>query len=212
MRSRDPLRCVQATVAAGTARFRLWTDPASGEDEGSLDFGRRSAAYRSTRPAGPALVTVSTPRATYVREAGDRGWMRVHSARRRQGSWDPFGILDVVAALDALEPCEPEPTQRGALQHHAGLLGPEALARLAGEDAGVARRVLPATGGGPLQLAVWLDSRRRLRRLRYRAGAGPGALLHLDLFDFARPLAVAPPSHAQPVDLDRVRAALREVG
>ena len=38
MRTRAPLRCVQATAAAATARFRLWTDPAESDYEGSLDF------------------------------------------------------------------------------------------------------------------------------------------------------------------------------
>jgi hypothetical protein len=133
--------------------------------------------------------------------------MRVHSALRRGGTWEPFGVLDVVAALDELQPLEPEPAQRGALQQHAGRLGPDALARLADAGAGVTRRVRPDASEEAVEVAVWVDSRLRLHRIRYRAIA---ALLHVDLHDFARAPAVAPPARSQPVDLDRVRDALRE--
>ena len=100
MRTRVPLRCVQATAAAATARFRLWTEPAESDYEGSLDFRARAAAFHGTRRAsGRVLQTVSLPDATFLREPGRRGWMRLHSSRWRQGSWEPFGVLDVVAAL-----------------------------------------------------------------------------------------------------------------
>src|SRR5215203_1407932 len=123
MRSRDPIHCVQATVAGATARFRLWTEPAESDYEGSLDFAARAAAFRGTRRAsGRVLQTVSLPDATFLREPDRPGWIRLHSARWRQGSWDPFGVLDVVAALDELVPTEPEPAMRGVLQHHAGRL------------------------------------------------------------------------------------------
>src|SRR5687768_2421632 len=115
MRARDPLRCIQATVAAGTARFRFWTDPPGGEEEGVLDFRGRAAAFCATRPGGRALHTRSLPGATYLGLPGG-GWVRVHSAHDRHGRWEPFGVLDVLAALDALEPREPPPAQRGALQ------------------------------------------------------------------------------------------------
>jgi hypothetical protein len=99
MRSRSPLRCVQATAAAATARFRLWTEPADSDYEGSLDFKTRAAAFHGTRRVtGRVLQTISLPDATFLREPGQRGWMRLHSSRWRQGSWDPFGVLDVVAA------------------------------------------------------------------------------------------------------------------
>jgi hypothetical protein len=212
MRARDPLRCVQATVAAGTACFRLWTDPAGGEDEGVLDFGARAAAFRAGRPGGPVLHTRSTPGATYLRGPGAGGWMRVHSAHDRHGTWEPFGVLDVLAALDALEPREPPPAQRGALQLHVGRLSAERAAGLAAKPATVARRLRPLVpAGGAAEVQAWLDSRLRLHRLRYRVGtAAAPVLVHVDLSDFARPRPVVPPSHAQPVNLDRVRHLLRE--
>src|SRR5215212_7540392 len=142
MRSRDPIQCVQATVAGATARFRLWTEPAESDYEGSLDFAARAAAFRGTRRAsGRVLQTVSLPDATFLREPDRPGWIRLHSARWRQGSWDPFGVLDVVAAVPALAPTEPAPEVRGGLQHHSGTLGAEAVARLADEA--------PARGTAP---------------------------------------------------------------
>src|SRR5919198_4361781 len=131
MRARVPLRCVQATAAAATARFRLRTEPAESDYEGALDFKARAAEFRGTRRAtGKVLQTISLPDATFLREPGQPGWMRLHSSRWRQGSWDPFGVLDVVAALPELVPLEPEPTQRGALQRHVGTLDADALQRL----------------------------------------------------------------------------------
>ena len=110
MRPRDPIEAVEATVAGATARFRLWTEPAETDYEGSLDFGARAASFRGTRRAsGRVLQTVSLPEATFLREPGRPGWIRLHSARWRQGSWEPFGVLDVVAALPALTPTEPAP-------------------------------------------------------------------------------------------------------
>src|SRR5215208_8231862 len=144
MRTRAPLPCVQATAAAATARFRLWTEPPDSDYEGSLDFKTRAAAFRGTRRAsGRVLQTVSLPDATFLREPGQPGWMRLHSSRWRQGSWDPFGVLDVVAALPELVPLEPEPAQRGALQLHVGRLDAAALERLADEASTVMRRVRP---------------------------------------------------------------------
>src|SRR5215208_1380531 len=149
MPTRVPLRCVQATAAAATARFRLWTEPADSDYEGSLDFKTRAAAFRGTRRAsGRVLQTISLPDATFLREVGQRGWMRLHSSRWRQGSWDPFGVLDVVAALPALAPTEPAPEVRGGLQHHRGTLGAEAVARLADEASTVMRRVRPLPPAG----------------------------------------------------------------
>ena len=130
MRPRDPIEVVEATVAGATARFRLWTDPAESDYEGSLDFKGRAADFHGTRRAsGRVLRTVSLPDATYLREPGRPGWMRLHSSRWRQGSWDPFGVLDVVAALDELVSTEPEPTMRGVLQHHVGRLSSEEIGR-----------------------------------------------------------------------------------
>src|SRR5215204_2133243 len=144
MRSRVPLRCVQATAAATTARFRLWTDPPESDYQGALDFRGRAAEFHGTRHAsGRVLQTVSLPDATFLREPGQRAWMRLHSARWRQGSWDPFGVLDVVAALPELVPTAPEPTQRGAVQHHVGRLDAEAVQALADDASTVVRRVLP---------------------------------------------------------------------
>src|ERR687889_1565214 len=131
MRTRAPLRCVQATAAAATARFRLWTEPADSDYEGSLDFKGQAAAFHGTRRApGRVLHTVSLPDATFLREPGERAWMRLHSSRWRQGSWDPFGVLDVVTALPELVALEPEPTQRGALQRHVGRLAAAAAREL----------------------------------------------------------------------------------
>lgn len=216
MRTRVPLRCVQATAAAATARFRLWTEPAESDYEGSLDFRHRAADFVGTRRAsGRTLHTVSLPDATFVREAGRNGWMRLHSSRWRQGSWDPFGVLDVVAAVDALVPTEPEPTMRGALQHHVGRLDAAAVQRLADEASTVMRRVRPLPPAeaqdddGGAEIGVWLDSRLRIHRVRYRTTRPRAALLHFELFDFARPVAVEVPERFESVDLDVVRGALR---
>src|SRR5829696_7423472 len=200
MRTRAPLPCVQATAAAATARFRLWTEPADSDYEASLDFKTRAAAFRGTRRAsGRVLQTISLPDATFLREVGQRGWMRLHSSRWRQGSWDPFGVLDVVAALPALLPLEPAPSQRGGLQHHVGRLDADAVQRLADED-------------GEAEIAVWIDSRLRIHRVRYRTTRPRAALLHFDLFDFARPVRVEIPQRFESVNLDVVRGALRAGG
>ena len=213
MRTRVPLRCVQATAAADTARFRLRTEPAESDYEGSLDFKARAADFHGTRRAsGRILHTVSLPDATFLREAGQRGWMRLHSSRWRQGSWDPFGILDVVAALGELVPLEPEPAMRGALQHHVGRLDADAVQELADEASTVMRRVRPlppAGDDGEAPISVWLDSRLRIHRVRYRTTRPRAALLHFELFDFSRPVRVEIPERFESVDLDLVRGALR---
>lgn len=213
MRSRDPIECVEATVAGATARFRLWTEPPESDYEGSLDFAARAAAFRGTRRAsGRVLLTVSLPDATFLRDPRRPGWIRLHSARWRQGSWDPFGVLDVVAALSTLAPTEQAPGVRGGLQHHRGQLGAEALARFADEASTVMRRVRPlspADDGGEAEISVWLDSRLRIHRVRYATTRPRAALLHLDLFDFARPVSVIVPERFESVDLDVVRGALR---
>jgi hypothetical protein len=217
MRSRDPIQCVEATVAGATARFRLWTEPAESDYEGSLDFAVRAAAFRGTRRAsGRVLQTVSLPDATFLREPDRPGWIRLHSARWRQGSWDPFGVLDVVVALPALVPTEPAPAVRGGLQHHRGTLGAEAVARLADEASTVMRRVRPLPpadeADGAAEISVWLDSRLRIHRVRYATTRPRAALLHLELFDFARPVSVTVPERFESVDLDVVRGALRTEG
>jgi len=213
MRTRVPLRCVQATAAAATARFRLWTEPAESDYEGSLDFKRRAAAFHGTRRAsGRVLQTISLPHTTFLREPGQRAWTRLHSSRWRQGSWDPFGVLDVVAALPELVPLEPEPSQRGALQQHVGRLDAGALERLADDASTVMRRVrpLPPAGeDGEAEIAVWIDSRLRINRVRYRTSRPRAALLHFELFDFARPFAVEIPERFESVDLDVLRGAMR---
>jgi hypothetical protein len=213
MRTRVPLRCVQATAAAATARFRLWTDPPESDYEGSLDFKRRAAAFHGTRHAsGRVLQTVSLPDATFLREPGQPGWMRLHSSRWRQGSWDPFGVLDVVAALPELTALEPEPSQRGALQQHVGRLDAAAVQRLADEASTVMRRVrpLPPSGDdGEAEISVWIDSRLRIHRVRYLTSRPRAAMLHFELFDFSRPVAVEIPERFESVDLDAVRGALR---
>jgi hypothetical protein len=213
MRTRVPLRCVQATAAATTARFRLWTEPAESDYEGSLDFKTRAAAFHGTRRAsGRVLQTISLPDATFLREPGQRGWIRLHSSRWRQGSWDPFGVLDVIAALPQLLPLEPAPSQRGGLQHHVGRLDAEAVQRLADDASTVVRRVRPLPPAGEergAEIAVWIDSRLRIHRVRYRTSRPRAALLHFDLYDFARPVAVEIPERFESVDLDAVRGALR---
>jgi len=213
MRTRAPLRCVQATAAAATARFQLWTEPAESDYEGSIDFRTRAAAFHGTRRAsGRVLQTVSLPDATFLREPGQRDWMRLHSSRWRQGSWDPFGVLDVVAALPELIPLEPEPSQRGALQLHVGRLDAAAVLRLADEASTVMRRVRPlppADEDGEAEISVWIDNRLRIHRVRYRTTRPRAAMLHFELFDFARPVAVEIPERYESVDLDVVRGALR---
>src|SRR5215218_8332530 len=210
MRPRSALRCVQATAGAATARFRLWTDPAESDYEGSLDFKARAAAFTGTRrTTGRVLQTVSLPDATFLREAGQRGWMRLHSSRWRQGSWDPFGVLDVVAAIEELTPLEPEPSQRGSLQKHVGTLDAEALERLTDEASTVMRRVrpLPPAGeegaeGEAAEISVWIDSRLRIHRVRYLTSRPRAAALHFELFDFSRPVCVEIPERFESVDLD----------
>ena len=179
----------------------------------SLDFKARTAAFHGTRRAsGRVLETVSLPHATFLREPGESRWMRLHSSRWRQGSWDPFGILDVVAALPELVPLGPEPSQRGALQEHTGRLDAAAVQRLADEASTVMRRVRPlppADDDGEAEIGVWLDSRLRIHRVRYRTTRPRAALLHFELFDFSRPVAVEIPERFESVDLDVVRGALR---
>jgi hypothetical protein len=213
MRTRVPLRCVQATAAAATARFRLWTEPSESDYEGSLDFKRRAAAFHGTRRAsGRVLQTISLPHSTFLREPGQRAWTRLHSSRWRQGSWDPFGVLDVVAALPELVPLEPEPAQRGALQHHVGRLDAGTLERLADDASTVMRRVRPlppAGDDGEAEIAVWIDSRLRINRVRYRTSRPRAAMLHFELFDFSRPVAVEIPERFESVDLDVLRGAMR---
>ena len=213
MRTRVPLRCVQATAAAGTARFRLWTEPADTDYEGSLDFKGRAADFHGTRrTSGRVLRTVSLPDATFLREPDRPGWMRLHSSRWRQGSWDPFGVLDVVAALDELVPTEPEPTMRGVLQHHVGQLPADILQQLTDDASTVMRRVRPlppAEEDGAAEVSVWLDSRMRIHRVRYRTTRPRAALLHFELFDFSRPVRVEIPERFDSVDLDALRGALR---
>jgi len=213
MRTRAPLRCIQATAGAATARFRLWTQPTESDYEGSLDFKTPSASFHGTRHAtGRVLQTISLPDATFLREPGQRDWMRLHSSRWRQGSWDPFGVLDVVAAAPELVPTEPEPTQRGALQHHLGRLDAEAIERLADEASTVVRRVrpLPPAGvEGEAAISVWIDSRLRIHRVRYQTTRPRAAQLHFELYDFARPVRVEIPQRFESVDLDVVRGALR---
>jgi hypothetical protein len=213
MRPRVPLRCVQATAAAATARFRLWTEPAESDYEGSLDFKNRAAAFHGTRRAsGRVLQTVSLPDATFLREPGQRDWMRLHRSRWRQGSWDPFGVLDVVAALPELIPLEAEPAQRGALQQHVGRLDAAGMERLADEASTVMKRVrpLPPAGeNGEAEISVWIDSRLRIHRVRYLTSRPRAAVLHFDLFDFSRPVAVEIPERFESVDLDVVRWAMR---
>jgi hypothetical protein len=213
MRVREPLRSVEATIAAGTARFRLWTEPPESDYEGSLDFTARAASFRGTRQAsGRVLETVSLPDATFLREPARPGWIRLHSARWRQGSWDPFGVLDVVAALPGLEPTEPAPAQRGGLQHHVGRLDAATVERLAGDASTVLRRARPLPPGdedGRAEISVWLDSRLRIHRVRYRTTRPRAARLHFDLHDFARPVAVTAPDQFESVDLDVVRGVLR---
>ena len=158
------------------------------------------------------LQTVSLPDATFLREPGQRDWMRLHSSRWRQGSWDPFGVLDVVAALPELIPLEPEPSQRGALQLHVGRLDAAAVLRLADEASTVMRRVRPlppADEDGEADISVWIDNRLRIHRVRYRTTRPRAAMLHFELFDFARPVAVEIPERFESVDLDVVRGALR---
>jgi hypothetical protein len=215
MRARMPLRLVQATAAAaGTARFRLWTEPAETEYEGSLDFKTPAASFHGTRRAsGRVLQTISLPDATFLRELGQRDWMRLHSSRWRQGSWDPFGVLDVVAAVPALMPLEPEPTQRGALQHHVGRLDAEAIERLADDASSVMRRVRPLPPAGEAQeaeIAVWIDNRLRIHRVRYQTSRPRAAVLHFELYDFGRPVRVEIPERFESVDLDVVRALRAE--
>jgi hypothetical protein len=213
MRPRPPLRCVQATAAAATARFRLWTEPAESDYEGSLDFKTRAAEFRGTRHAsGRVLHTVSLPDATFLREPGQREWMRLHSSRWRQGSWDPFGVLDVVVAAAELVPTEPEPSQRGALQHHVGRLDAATVERLDDHASTVMRRVRPLppeARDGEAEISVWIDSRLRIHRVRHRTTRPRAALLHFELFDFARPVRVEIPQRYESVDLDAVRGALK---
>jgi hypothetical protein len=213
MRTRPPLRCVQSTAAAATARFRLWTEPAESDYEGSLDFMTRAASFRGTRRAtGRVLQTVSLPDATFLREPGQAAWMRLHSSRWRQGSWDPFGVLDVVVAAPELVPTEPEPTQRGALQHHVGRLDAATVEAFGDHASTVISRVrpLPPTGdAGEAEISVWIDSRLRIHRVRYRTSRPRAALLHFELYDFARPVSVDVPERYESVDLDVVRGALR---
>ena len=66
------------------------------------------------------------------------------------------------------------------------------MERLADEASTVMRRVrpLPPAGeDGEAEISVWIDSRLRIHRVRYRTTRPRAALLHFELFDFARPVA-----------------------
>ncbi len=67
MRTRVPLRCVQATAAADTARFRLWTEPAESDYEGSIDFKGRAADFHGTRRASGRVLQVAIERGVQVK-------------------------------------------------------------------------------------------------------------------------------------------------
>jgi hypothetical protein len=71
------------------------------------------------------------------------------------------------------------------------------------------RPLPPAGDDGEAEISVWLDSRLRVHRVRYRTTRPRAALLHFELFDFARPVAVEVPERFESVDLDAVRGALR---
>ena len=74
------------------------------------------------------------------------------------------------------------------------------------------RPLPPAEQDGEAEISVWLDSRLRIHRVRYATTRPRAALLHLDLFDFARPVSVVVPERFESVDLDVVRGALRAEG
>ena len=71
------------------------------------------------------------------------------------------------------------------------------------------RPLPPAGEDGEAEIAVWLDSRLRIHRVRYRTTRPRAALLHFELFDFARPVRVEIPERFDSVDLDALRGALR---
>ena len=74
-------------------------------------------------------------------------------------------------------------------------------------------RPLPPTGDdGEAEISVWLDSRLRIHRVRYCTSRPRAALLHFDLFDFARPVRVEIPERFESVDLDVVRGVMRAEG
>ena len=86
------------------------------------------------------------------------------------------------------------------------------MEQLADDASTVMRRVRPlppADDGGEAEIAVWLDSRLRIHRVRYRTTRPRAALLHFELFDFARPVRVEIPERFDSVDLDALRGALR---
>ena len=215
MRTRVPLRCVQATAAAATARFRLWTEPAESDYEGSLDFKGRAADFHGTRRAsGRVLQTVSLPDATFLREPGRPGWMRLHSSRWRQGSWDPFGVLDVVAALRRAG-ARPSRSRRCAACSSTTSAGstPRPSQRLADEASTVMRRVRPLPPAGEDGEAEIVGLARQPPAhpscpLSHHAAARRAAALRALRLRPARSR-VEIPERFESVDLDVVRGALR---
>ena len=71
------------------------------------------------------------------------------------------------------------------------------------------RPLPPAEEDGAAEVSVWLDSRMRIHRVRYRTTRPRAALLHFELFDFSRPVRVEIPERFDSVDLDALRGALR---
>ena len=71
------------------------------------------------------------------------------------------------------------------------------------------RPLPPAGNEGESEIAVWIDSRLRIHRVRYLTSRPRAAVLHFDLFDFSRPVRVEIPERFESVDLDVVRGALR---
>jgi hypothetical protein len=99
MRPRAPLHCVQATAAASTARFRLWTEPPESDYQGALDF-RARAAGRVRGHAAPERARAADGLAARrdVPARAGRGRARLDAPAQlalAPGSWDPFGVQRV---------------------------------------------------------------------------------------------------------------------
>ena len=63
MRTRAPLRCVQATAAAATARFRLWTEPAEERHANvASEVGARVIVMHPTSGSGDLPHELHGPR------------------------------------------------------------------------------------------------------------------------------------------------------
>ena len=168
MRTRQPLRCVQATAAATTARFRMWTEPA-GERLRGLD--RLQGPLRGVRGHAPRQR---------ARAADDLAARRDVPARARPARVDAAPQLAL--APGQLGPVRRARRGRGAARARADRARADAARHAPAPRGPAARRGRgPVRRGGlddrdaPRPAAAARRRRRRRRRRDLRLARQPAA-------------------------------------